>query len=58
MGIRFRRLRLLPVSRLTYRSSRRPWGHGGAGMGASIVTGLAGLAVLAAVVAAVVFLRF
>jgi hypothetical protein len=45
----------LPGSGLSYRSSRRPWWHGGAGVGASVVTGLAGLAVLAAIVMAVVF---
>jgi hypothetical protein len=58
MGIRFRRLRPRPGSRLTYRSSRRPWGHAGAGIGASISIGMAGLAVLAVVVVAVVFFGF
>jgi hypothetical protein len=45
----------LPGSGLSYRSSRRPWGHGGAGVGASVV---AGLAVFAAIVMAVVFFGF
>jgi hypothetical protein len=46
-----------PSRHCTYRSSRRPWGHDGTGIGAGLVlAGLVLLAVFAAEIAAVVLM--
>jgi hypothetical protein len=46
-----------PSRHCTYRSSRRPWGHDGTGIGAGLVlAGLVSLAVFAAEIAAVVLM--
>jgi hypothetical protein len=51
MSLRLRRrLRGLPGSGLSYRSSRRPWGHAGAGNGAVILAAIVALAVVGAIV--------
>jgi hypothetical protein len=40
----------LPGSGLSYRSSRRPWGHAGAGNGGMIAVAIAALAIIAAAI--------